>query len=70
MARHLQIIQTEARNVTIGSGERYGDGDDDEAGSEISLLPLNDKGIYAEGLFLNLYRPRGGVPVEAEIMVG
>ena len=36
----------------------------------MSLLPLKDKGIYAEGLFLNLDRSRGGVPVTAEIMVG
>ena len=36
----------------------------------MSLLPLKDKGIYAEGLFLNLDRQRGGVPVTPEIMVG
>ena len=31
---------------------------------------MNNKGIYAEGLFLNLDRPRGGDPVAAEIMAG
>ena len=36
----------------------------------IYLLPLNNKGISAEGLLLHLYRPRGAVPVEAEIMAG
>ena len=52
------------------SGERHGYGYDDDAGSEISLLPLNDKGIYSEVIFLNLDRPRGGVLVAAEIMAG
>ena len=33
MPQHLQIIQTEAGNATIGSGESYGDGDDNDAGS-------------------------------------
>ena len=47
------------------SSERHGDGDDDDTGSDISLLPLNDKGIYSERLFLNLSRPHGGVPVTA-----
>ena len=32
----------------------HGDGDDDDAGSEISLLWLNYKCIDAEGLLLNL----------------
>ena len=70
MARRLRIIRTEAGNATVRSGERHGDGDDDDSGSEISIITLNDKGIYAEGIFLNLYRPRGGVLVTAEIMVG
>ena len=54
MARHLRIMHTEAGNATVGSGkwraasgERHGDEDDNDAGYEISLLPLNDKGIYA-----------------------
>ena len=70
MARRLRIFQTEAGNATVRSGERHGDGDDNDAGSEISLLPLYDKGIHDEGLFLNLDRPCGGVPVKAEIMAG
>ena len=68
MARCLQIIHTEAGNATLESGEWHGDGDVDDAGSEIYLLPLNDKGIHAEGLFLNLYWLRVGVTVAAEIM--
>ena len=36
----------------------------------ISLLPINDKVIHAEGLFLDLDWTRGGVPVTAEIMAG
>ena len=63
MAQRSRIIQTEAGNATIGSYKRYGDGDDTDAGSDISLLPLNDKYINTEGPFLNLDRPRGGVPV-------
>ena len=70
MARCLWVIYTKSGNATIGSDKRHGDGDYDEAGSEISLLPLNNKGMYAEGLFLNLYQPRGGVPVAEEIMAG
>ena len=70
MARLLRRIQTEAENSTIGSGEPHGDGDDDDAGSDIYLLPMNDKFIYAEGLFINLDRPRGAVPVAAKIMAG
>ena len=66
IVRHLQIFQTEAMNATVGSGERHGDGDDDSAGSDISLLLLYDKGIYFDGIFLNLDRPRGGVPVASE----
>ena len=65
MARRMQIIHTQDGNATVGSGERHSAGDNDDAGSEISLLPLNDKVIYAEGLFLNLDRPLGGVPVAA-----
>ena len=38
--------------------------------SEIFLLTLNNKGIHTEGLFLNLDRPRGRVPVAEKIMVG
>ena len=75
MAQRLWIIQTEASNSTVGrgerqaaSGKRHGDGENDDAGSEIDLLMMNDKGIYAKGLFFNLYRPRGSVPVAAEIM--
>ena len=68
MARHLQIIHTEDGNATVGSGKRYDDGDNYDAGSEISLLSMNNKGIYAEGLFLILDGPRGGVPVAGEIM--
>ena len=70
MAQLLRIIQTEAGNATVGSGEQNGDGDNDDAGSEKSLLLLNGKGIYAGGLFLNLDRPCGGFPVAAEIMAG
>ena len=40
MARCLWIFQTEAGNTTVGSGKRYGDGDDGDAGCYISLLPL------------------------------
>ena len=65
MARRLWIVHTEDGNATIGSGERHGDGDNNDAGSEIYLLLLNYKGIYAEGLFLNLDRPRIGVLVSA-----
>ena len=70
MARRLRIIQTEACNATVGSNKRHGDRDDNDVGYEISLLPLNNKGIYAEGVFLNLDWPRGGVTVAAEIMGG
>ena len=42
MARRLWILHAEAGNATVGSGKRYVDGDNDDAGSEISLLPLND----------------------------
>ena len=47
-----------------------GDVDNNDAGSEISLLPLYDKSIHDEGLFHNLDRPGGGVPVAEEIMAG
>ena len=53
MAKRSQIIHTEAGNVTVGSSKRHGDGDHNYVGSEISLLPLNDKCIHAEDLFLN-----------------
>ena len=64
----MQIIQTEAGSATVGSSERHGDGYDNDTGSEICLLPLNNRGLYAEVLFLNLYRRHGGVPVTAEIV--
>ena len=70
MVQRLRIFQTEAGNATVGSGKRHGDGDNYDAGSEISLLLLYNKGIHDEGLFLNLDRPRGGVPVASEIMAG
>ena len=70
MARRLRIFQTEYGNTTVGISKQHGDGEDNDAGSEISLLLLYDKGIYADGLFLNLDRLRGGVPVAAEIMAG
>ena len=63
MARRLRLFQTEAGNATVGSNKRHGDGDSDDAGFEVYLLPLYDKGIYAEGIFLYLNWPRGGVPV-------
>ena len=59
-----------AGNKTVGSGKRHGDGENDDAGSDKSLLPLNNKCIHAEGILLNLDRPCGGVPVAAEIMGG
>ena len=65
LAQRSRIIQTEAGNVTVGSSKRHVDGDDNEAGSGIYLLPLNNKGIHAEGLLLDLYRLHGGVPVAA-----
>ena len=65
MARRLRIFQTEAGYAEIGIIKRHGDGDDDDAGSDIFLLPLNDKGIYAEGLFLNLDRLHSGVTFAA-----
>ena len=72
MARHLRIIHNEAGNTTVGGGNRRESlcWTDNDAGSEIYLLPLNNKGIYTEVLFLNLDRPRGGVPVAAVIMTG
>ena len=51
MARHLRIIQTEAGNVTVGSSKRHVDGDDNEAGSGIYLLPLNNKGILLRAFY-------------------
>ena len=45
MARLLRRIHTESGNATIGSGKQHGDGDDDDSGSDIYLLPLNDKEI-------------------------
>ena len=41
-----------------------------DAGYEISILPLNDKGIHTEVPFLNFDRPHGSVPVIAEILAG
>ena len=70
MARRSRIFQTEAGNDTVGISKRYDDGEDNDAGSEISLLPLYNKGIYAESLFLNFDRPRDGVSVAAQIMAG
>ena len=67
MAQRLRVIHTEAGNATVGSGDRHGTGEDDDAGSEIYLLPLNDKGICAKGVFLNLDWLCSGVPVAAEI---
>ena len=61
----MQMIQNEAGNATVGSDKWHGDGDGNKAGSEISILKLNDKGIHAEGVFLNFDRPCGGVPVAA-----
>ena len=70
MAQRLGTIHTEAGNTPVWSGKRHGNGYDDDTGSERSLILLNNKGIYSEGLFLNLDRTRGGVPVAAEIMSG
>ena len=69
MARRSHIIHTKSGNATVGRVEQHGGGDDNDVGSGISLLLLNDKGIHNEGLFLYLDRPRGGVTVAAEIMV-
>ena len=66
----MWTIQTEDGNTTVGIDEQHGDGDDDDAGSDISLHTMYNKVIYAEGLFLNLDWLRGGVPVAAEIMTG
>ena len=65
LARRSRTIQTEAGNATVGSSERHGDGDDDDVGYEISLLLLNNKVIYSEGLFLSLGRQCDGVLVAA-----
>ena len=62
MSRRLRVIQTADGNVTVGSGEWNSDGDDDDAGSEISLLLMTDKGIHAEGLLLYLDWPSVVVP--------
>ena len=70
MAQHSRILQTEAGNAAFVSSERHGYGDTNDVGSEISLLPLNNKDINAERLFLNLDWPCSSVPVAAEIMVG
>ena len=43
MAQRSRIIQTGSGNATIGGGKRHVDGDDDDAGSGISILPLNNK---------------------------
>ena len=63
MVRLSWIIQTEDGNAIIGSSKQHGDGDNNDAGSEIALFPLNDKGIHTEGLFLILDWPSGGVPI-------
>ena len=68
VVQNSRIIQTESGTFTVGSSDWYGDGDDSDVGSKISLLPLNNKLVNAEGLFLNLNRPRGGVTVAAEII--
>ena len=70
MARRSRIIQTESGKSTVRSGERHGDEDDDEAVSRIYILPLNNKCIHDEGLFLNWDHPISGVPVTAQIMAG
>ena len=70
MEQCSRIIQTEAGNTTVGSGKWYGDGDDDDVGSYISLLLLNDRGIHVEGLFIYLDRPGGGVPIAENIVAG
>ena len=59
----MRIFQNEDENATVGSIERHGNGDNDYEGYEIFLLLLNNKGIYAEGLLLNLDRPYDGVSV-------
>ena len=46
MAQRSRIIQTEAGNATVGGDEQHGDGEDNSTGPDISLLPLNDKGIH------------------------
>ena len=66
----LGIIQTESGIATVGSGNWHGDGYNDGAGYEMSLLLSNNKIIHAEDLFLNLDRPRCSVPVVEEIMEG
>ena len=66
----MRIFQNEDENATVGSIERHGNGDNDYEGYEIFLLLLKNKGIYAEGLLLNLDRPRSSVPFSAEIVVG
>ena len=63
MARRSCIIHTEAGKSTVGSNERHRDGDDNVTGSELSLLPLNDKGIHAEDLLLNREGSHSGIPV-------
>ena len=55
-------------HTTVGIGKRNGDGDNNDTGSEISLLPLNDKGINSEGLFLNLVWPRSGGTITEKTM--
>ena len=48
MARHSRIIHADSGNATVGSSEWHGDGDDNNTGSEIFLLPLNNRFIHAE----------------------
>ena len=68
--QNSRIFQTESGKYTVGSSNWYGDGDDGDTGYNISLLPLNNKVINTEGLFLNLDRLRGGVTVASEIIAG
>ena len=48
MAQGSRIIQTDSGNATVGSGKRHGDGDNNDVGYEIHLLPLNNKEIHTE----------------------
>ena len=54
MAGNNNQSDTENANSEIRKAHfivQHGDGDDDEAGSEISFLTLSNKGIHAEGIF-------------------
>ena len=73
MAGNNNQSDTENANSEIRKAHfivQHGDGDDDEAGSEISFLTLSNKGIHAEGIFLNLGHPGGGVTFVEEIVAG